>query len=139
MSASKIVLRVLSISMSALSLILVVFLLYKVGLSAYDFGYRVFTEKPVASEPEQGQDVTIEIKSGMSAAEIGQLLETKKLIDDKNLFIVQLKLSSFANKIKPGIYTLNTSLTAYEMMEIMSAVEESGSNEEKSNTEKEVE
>lgn len=121
MSASKIVLRVLSISMSALSLILIVFLLYKAGFFAYHFGYRVFTEKAVAAEP--GKDVTIEVKNNMSGLAIAELLEKNKLIKNKYLFFVQLRLSSYVSKLRPGIYTLNTALNAHEMMQIMTGEE----------------
>ena len=33
----------------------------------------------------------------------------------------QLKLSAYSGHIKPGIYTLNTSMTAKDMMVIMSS------------------
>ena len=32
-----------------------------------------------------------------------------------------MKLSSYSGKMKEGTYTLSTSMTAYEMMQIMSA------------------
>lgn len=37
------------------------------------------------------------------------------------LFYLQLKLSAYSGHIKPGIYTLNTSMTAKDMMVIMSS------------------
>ena len=60
----------------------------------------------------------------MSGSDIGSMLEEKGLIRDARLFAVQLKLSAYSKKIKPGIYTLNTSMTAKEMMEAMSPVSE---------------
>ena len=59
----------------------------------------------------------------MGAKELGDLLEKKGLIRDAELFFVQLKLSSYSGKMKEGTYTLSTSMTAYEMMQIMSGEE----------------
>ena len=73
--------------------------------------------------PEDGQEKVVEITPGMGAMELGDLLEKKGLIRDSKLFFLQLKLSSFSNKMKEGIYTLSTSMTAYEMMQVMSASE----------------
>lgn len=118
MSARKIVMRIVSISFSVLVVVLVIFVLFKTGKYAYDFGYRVYTEKPMSAEP--GQDVVVQVDEGMSGSALGKLLEEKKLIRDDKLFAVQLKISAYANDIKPGIYTLNTSMTSKEMMQIMS-------------------
>ncbi len=68
-----------------------------------------------------GQDVLVQVEKGISAEELGQLLEDKGLVRDHNLFYLQLKLSAYSGHIKPGIYTLNTSMTAKDMMVIMSS------------------
>lgn len=128
MSASKVVMKIVSMSFSLLVLLVVCFGIYRVGQAAYQFGYRVFTEPPVASESE-GKDKVVQIKDDMSAKEIGELLESKGLIEDANLFYVQLKLSAYAKSIQPGAYTLSTSMTAKEMMRVMSAVEEESTEE----------
>ena len=44
MSASKIVMKIVRISFSVLVVVLVIFVLFKAGSYAYDFGYRVYTE-----------------------------------------------------------------------------------------------
>lgn len=122
MSASKIVMKIVRISFSILVVVLVIFVLFKAGNYAYDFGYRVYTEQPMSSG--EGKDVIVQVESGMSGSDIGSMLEEKGLIRDSKLFAVQLKLSAYSKKIKPGIYTLNTSMTAKEMMEVMSPVPE---------------
>lgn len=122
MSASKVVLRIVSISFSVLIFIVVVFGICKAGQWAYDFGYRVFTEAAVDSEP--GRDVILQVTEKMSAYDMATAMENKGLIRDARLFWVQLKLSSYANDIEPGIYTLNTSMTAREMIRNMATVEE---------------
>lgn len=104
-----------------LVLILILFALVQVGTAAYDMGYRIFTEPAMESSP--GRDVTVEIRQGMSASEIGNLLEEKQLINTGTLFMIQSKVSAYEKRMKPGIYTLNTSLTSREMMQIMAKEE----------------
>lgn len=123
MSTSKIVMRIVSVSFSILVVVLVLVGFAKLGNCAFDFGYRVFTEQPVSKAP--GKDVIVQVESGMSDSQLGQLLEDKGLISDKTLFVAQLKLSAYEKKIKPGIYTLNTSKTAKEMMQIMATTNKS--------------
>ena len=123
MSTSKIVMRIVSVSFSILVVVLVLVGFAKLGNFAFDFGYRVFTEQPVSKAP--GKDVIVQVESGMSDSQLGQLLEDKGLISDKTLFVAQLKLSAYEKKIKPGIYTLNTSKTAKEMMQIMATTDKS--------------
>ncbi len=121
MSARKVVMRVVSISFSILVIVLVIFALAKLGEYAYQFGYRVFTEEPISTE--EGSDVIARIENDMDEVDIGNLLEEKGLVRDGTLFLAQLKLSSYSNKLKPGVYTLNTSMTAKEMMQVMSPAE----------------
>lgn len=122
MRSSKIVLKIVGTMLSLLITVLVVVGLFRAGEWAYGFGYRVFTESAVESAP--GTDKSVTISSDMSAKEIGNLLEEKGLIRDANLFVAQLKLSSYADDLKSGTYTLNTSMTAKEMMQVMSEEEE---------------
>lgn len=122
MSVSKVVKRILGISCSALLFILVIYGLYQVGVRSYNFGYRIFTEPPVTTG--DGKDKLVQIKKSMGAPEIGELLQEKGLIRDKWLFVLQLKFSEYNKKILPGVYTLNTSMTAQEMMEVMSGTRE---------------
>lgn len=126
MNLNKAVFKFVSISFSVLVVLLVVVGLVKLGTFCYDFGYRVFTEAPVDEEP--GKEVVVEITSEMSERDIGKMLEEKRLINDGNLFFAQLKLSAYSGDILPGIYTLNTSMTAKEMMVVMAAepVEDTG-------------
>ena len=79
MSARKIVMRVVSISFSILVIILVVFALTKLGSYAYQFGYRVFTEQPVDSG--EGRDVVVRLDAGLDGREVGEMLESKGLIE----------------------------------------------------------
>lgn len=122
MNLNKIVLKFVSISFSILVILLVIVGLVKLGLTCYDFGFRVFTEAPVDSEP--GKDVEVEVTADMSDHEIGRLLAKKGLVRDANLFFAQLKLSAYSGKLNPGSYTLNTSMTAKDMMVVMATIPE---------------
>lgn len=117
MSASKVVLNILHTCITILVFILVVYGLMRAGNVAYDMGYRVFTEPAVDSEP--GQDVIVEVTQGMSAHSLGVVLEEKGLVEDGNLFAIQMQLSAYAKEIQPGLYTLNTSQTARDMLKVM--------------------
>lgn len=119
---SKLVLKVVSITFSILITILVILGVVNAAEWSYGFGYRVFTEEAVDRAP--GIDKSVTISGEMSAKQIGELLEEKGLIRDANLFVAQLKLSAYSDKMKAGTYTLNTSMTAKDMMQIMSAEED---------------
>lgn len=118
MSASKVVLRILHVCITLLIAVLVAVAVLQLGGKAYDLGYRVYTEPPVSKG--EGQDKVVEISAGMSASEIGALLEEKGLVRDGTLFMAQMKLSAYDKKVKPGLYTLNTAQTAREMLQLMS-------------------
>lgn len=105
----------------------VILYVYRFSITAYDYGFRVFGEEPVAEAP--GEMVTVAILENVNTKEIGVMLEQKGLIRDSDLFYWQEKVSSYAGMIQPGVYELNTSMTVEEMMEIMSAGGETGTEE----------
>lgn len=109
---TKVVLRVLSISISVLLGVLVVCGLYRLGIQCYDFGYRVYTE-PAVSESDH-TDVLVQITEDMDEKDLAELLEEKHLVRDSRLFFLQEKLYGY--KPVPGVYTLNPSMTAAELM-----------------------
>lgn len=123
MSASKVVMRIVRVCFSILLVVLIIYVLIRSGAYAYDMGYRLFTEEPVASEGN-GQNVALQITDDMSARDIGKILEARNLVRDGNLFAMQLTLSAYKDKLVPGVYTLNSSMTAEEMMQVMSQTEE---------------
>lgn len=94
-------------------------ILFYYGITrAYAFGYRVFTTRAVSAEP--GVDVLVNIQKDMTNDEIGELLESKGLVRDASVFVVQAALYTNSKyQIQPGTYTLNTSLTPKDMIAIM--------------------
>ena len=88
-----------------------------VGKKAYDFGFRIFTEGPVAEAP--GRDIIMSVDKGEGLTDVSKKLEEKGVTSDWMLFFIQAKLSEYKGKIEPGTYTLNNSLTTDELMAIL--------------------
>ena len=107
---------------------IVVMLIYRYSIMAYDYGYRIFGEEPVDAEP--GRDISIQVADGDEAEDIGRTLEEKGLIRDANLFVIQEKLSGLEDGIAAGTYELNTAMTVGEMLDIMIAAGEEAEAEE---------
>lgn len=127
MNGKKMVLGIISASLRIIVLALIVMFVYKTSLTAYDFGFRVFAEPPVSTG--DGRNVEVTIPMGKSTSEIGEILEEKGLVRDAKLFYFQEKLSAYRGKLQPGFYTLNTSMTATEMMELMAKKDEDSTEE----------
>ena len=123
MNLNKVVFRFVSISFSILVILLVLIGFVKIGTYCYDFGYRVFTEAPVDAEP--GRDVIVQISDDMSKE-----LKEKGLVENAKLFFVQLKVSAYSGRLHSGVYTLNTSMTARDMMVLMAAKPEQSSTDD---------
>ncbi len=98
--------------------IIIIMVVYKGSVTAYEYGQRVFNEPAITTG--SGRVIQVTIPEGSSAKEIGELLEKKGLIREGRLFLVQEMLSEYKDKLQPGTYELNTSMTTEEMMKIMS-------------------
>lgn len=109
---------IISVVVHILVTLLIIMLIYAGAMRCYDFGYRIFTDTPMSLEP--GRDVTVIINEGYSTRQIGTLLKENGLITDAVVFVAQEKLSEYAGEIKPGVYVLNTSMTAEQMIAVMS-------------------
>ena len=121
-SANKVVFRFVSISFTLLIRLVIFIGVFKASTFCYDFGYRIFTEKPMESEP--GRDIVVQIDADDSAFDIGKMLEQKGLVRDSSLYVAQYYLSAYVNDLLPGTYTLNTSMTTKEMLIVMSTAVE---------------
>lgn len=117
MKTGNIIVAVLGAIFRVVITIAAVFLIYRGALACYDYGYRIFTEPAMSSG--EGRTVTVAITESMSASDIGELFENKGLVRDAKLFVIQYYLSEFRADVKPGVFELNTSMTAEEMMEAM--------------------
>lgn len=91
----------------------------KAATTAYDYGFRIFTEAPVSLG--EGRTISVSVGEPVSVKEVGEMLEERGLIRDAKLFLLQELLSENHGKLQPGIYDLNTAMTAEEMMDVMAA------------------
>jgi len=120
---NKTLFRIIKIASTVLILLIVVVGTFRTSMTAYDFGYRVFTEPAMADKP--GTTVVVTIEKSMEAMDIADYLLEKGLIRDANLFWLQYQLSAYKGEILPGVYTLNTSMAPKELIMVMAdAVEE---------------
>ena len=118
MNSKEVVVSIFSTVFKIVLAIIIVILVYKWSLTAYEYGQRVFNEPPMTVG--DGRTVTVIVEDGEGAKEIGATLENLGLIRDADLFRIQEMLSAYKDKMKPGAYELNTSMTTEEMMAIMS-------------------
>ena len=121
MKSKTTALHLMGFILNILMMVLVVFVIIQLASVAYNLGYRVFTEPAMDESP--GRDVMVEVDQNMSDWDLGIELEEKGLVENHLLFTIQLKLSSYKKDIKPGLYTLNTSMTAKELMQGMAKEE----------------
>ena len=126
MSPRKVAWAIIKTIFAVVIAAVIMMLIYRFALEAYDFGYRIFAEEPVSPEP--GLTMSVAIVEGKSTMEIGKILEEKGLIRDAYLFYLQEFFSSYHKELKPGIYELNTAMTPEQMMAVMA--NSSGTSEE---------
>lgn len=99
--------------------ILAVYYTYQGVLVCYDYGYRVFAEQAMAAG--EGRTVTVTVTEDMSPLDIGRLFESRGLVRDAKLFMLQYYFSEHLKDVKPGTFELSTAMTAEEMMAVMAA------------------
>ena len=117
MNSKEVVVSVFATVFKIVLAIIIVMLVYKWSMSAYEYGQRVFNE-PLMTLGD-GRTVTVVIEEGDGAKEIGATLEQNGLIRDASLFQIREMLSAYKGELQPGAYELNTSMTIEEMMQIM--------------------
>ena len=132
MKLTQILATILSAIIKIAVAIWIVNFLYTKTLAAYDFGYRIFTEAPIAPSP--GRDVVVSYTEGKSFKDLAKTLEEKGLVRDYKLAMIQMYVSVYKDTIRPGSYTLNTSMTTEEMMKAMSP-SKNGSEDDKDKVE----
>ena len=118
MKTTSVVGAVLGTVFRVAAVILVVYLIYQGSEICYDYGYRVFTEPAMTSE-ERARTVRVTITSDMSPWDIGKLLESRGMVRDGKLFVLQYYLSENLKDVGPGVFDLNTSMTAEDIMAAM--------------------
>lgn len=112
---NKITGAVIAISTRLIVIALVILLLYEGVTRGYEFGHEIFYASAV--EPEPGKDKPVTIGEGASVVQTAKLLKDNGLITNEYSFIIQAEF--FDYKVNPGNYTLNTSMTSREILQMM--------------------
>lgn len=119
MNTRSLVSAVLGAILRVVFTIFVVYVIYRGATVCYDYGYRIFTE-PAVSVGE-GRKVIITVTGDESLMELGELFESKGLVRDARLFVLQYLFSEYREDVAPGTFELTTAMTAEEMMAAMVA------------------
>lgn len=112
-------------------IVLIIIGVYKLCNTAYDFGFQIFADIPVATTGD-GRTVNVIISDDMDEKDVADLLEEKGLVKNATVFYIQEKLSLSDEElaIVPGTYELNTAMTAEEMLEILTGTADEDTEEE---------
>lgn len=125
---------VLNVSVKIVIYVILAGILYFAGSNAYEFGKSVFSETSAQSAP--GKEVTVNVESGMSNRQLAKMFKKNGLIKDESVFVVQAIL--YECKPVAGEYTLNTSYSAQQLIELISTVPVEEEEQEETQTEKET-
>ncbi len=97
-------------------------LLFWVAKTSYEFGYQVFNQQ--AMSPGEGQEVTVVVQDTGDILKVGKILESKGLISNAYVFVIQEFLSNYHGELQPGTYLLSTAYTPTRIMGIMAGDQE---------------
>ena len=113
---NKITTTIISISVKLIVYALIVLLLYEAVARGYAFGHEIFFAEAVDEAP--GQDMVVQIDTKESVSDAAQFLAHKGLIKSEFAFIFQSRFYDYET-IYPGTYTLNTSMTSKEILQLL--------------------
>lgn len=119
-SVGSLVRTVINISLNILVISILVMMTSKYAGKAYEFGQAIFDEKPIATE-NNAKTIAVTIPKGSSNKTVSEIMEKAGLVEDKNVFLIQLMLSDYKDSVKPGTYSLSTSYTPSKIMEVIGA------------------
>lgn len=102
-----------------LVVVLLIMVVIYVCQRSYSLGYESTTYEPIASESD-ARKVDITITADMSASDIGELLINEGVIEESlQAFLIQDRLSGLHGEYIPGTYSLSTSQTVDEILQII--------------------
>ena len=128
MKITTLISGILNFIVRAAIVVVVIYAIKQLCIKSYDYGYRIYSEPPMAEG--DGVDAVVNIPMGSSVADTGKILKENDLIRDDRLFYLQELLSDYHGKLEPGTYTLNTAMTAEQMLAEMSPGESEETTEE---------
>ena len=114
---NRITMAIIRISVKLMLLALWILVLYEAVIQGYAFGHAVFYAEAVEEAP--GHDITVVVKDGEDVSQAADELEKKGLIKNIYAFLFQSRFYDY-DKIYPGTYTLNTSMTSKDILQKLS-------------------
>lgn len=130
-SISSIVRTVINISINILVVAIVMMLIYTYAGKAYEFGKEIFDDTAIDTT-ENARSVVVTIPKNASNSDVAGIIAKAGLVENKNVFLIQLMLSEYKDEVVPGTYTLSTADTPTEIMiEICKMTEDAEEDEKK--------
>ena len=119
MTTQKAVMRVASICFKVIIFIVIVLGIVSLGQTTYRYTRAVFSDAALEEEP--GKLVRVKIPEDVNGKQLAKVLEENGLIEDANVFVIQMKMADFGETVKAGTYELSTSMPPSEMFKILSS------------------
>ena len=119
MTTQKAVMRVASICLKVIIFIVIVLGIVSLGQTTYRYTHAVFSDAALEEEP--GKLVRVKIPEDVNGKQLAKVLEENGLIEDANVFVIQMKMEDFGETVKAGTYELSTSMPPSEMFKILSS------------------
>lgn len=118
---NKVTGAIIGISFRLIIYAIAILLIYEGVVKGYEFGHEIFYASSMEEAP--GRDMEINVEAGTSVSSVGKELEKDGLINNRYSFIIQAMVYEY--EIQPGVYTLNTSMTSREILDVLSTASES--------------
>lgn len=112
---NKITGTIIGISGKLILYALVILLLAEGITRGYDFGHAIFYS--TAMEEAPGRDKELTVPKGQTTSETIHMLKDLGLIDNELAIRIQMKFYDY--EVYPGTYTLNTSMTSKEILQLL--------------------
>lgn len=125
---NKITGTIIGISGKLILYALVILLLAEGITRGYDFGHAIFYATAMEAAP--GRDKELAVPRGQTTSETIRALKDLDLIDNELAIRIQMKFYDY--EVYPGTYTLNTSMTSKEILQLLNEKPEEGSAEAES-------
>ena len=123
---NKITTTIIRISVKLMVCALIILLFYEAVARGFAFGHEIFYAESVDEAP--GRDVTVVMEKGQSASEVAKLLTDEGLIKNRFAFLFQSKFYD-CETFYAGTYTLNTSMTSKEILQLLNEKPEDAAEE----------
>lgn len=106
--------KVLRLVFQVLINAVIILVLIRIFMYAYDFSYQVFTDSCL--NPMNKSEVQFEIPPDSTTMEIVDALVEDGLVADRYVMLAKVYLSSYHGKMMPGTYILSPSMTQDEIL-----------------------